>query len=244
MHNTEVYGNDCGGEAFINGPEKLNVATYAKSLGYTTFYAGKYLNTYGSSNVGGLARIPDGWDQWYGLQGNSKYYGYSVSNNGVEEKHGSDYTTDYFTDRLANRTLDFFANATKTGAPFFAMVGTPACHGPNDQAPQYMQTCECAMRPRNPMSCVPSLSDAHAHCPRMHTDAGKVAPRVPSWNKAPQPDKHWLLRQIVAMDSGHINVSDVTFQRRWSVLRSVDDLVERWVNFLTEAGVMDNTYFL
>ena len=133
-----------------------------------------------------------------------------MSNNGVEEKHGNDYTLDYFTDRLANRTLEFMKNATAQGdVPFFVMVGTPACHGPNDQAPQYNQTY-----------------------------AGRVAPRLPSWNKAPQPDKHWLLRQIIPMDSGHANVSDVYFQRRWSVLRSVDDLVERWFDFLTEASVV------
>ena len=56
MHNTRVYGNDCGGMDFINGAEKLNVAHYAKALGYTTFYAGKYLNNYGNANVGGLSR--------------------------------------------------------------------------------------------------------------------------------------------------------------------------------------------
>lgn len=44
MHNTKVYGNDCGGMDFVNGPEKLNVAHYAKGLGYTTFYAGKCVN--------------------------------------------------------------------------------------------------------------------------------------------------------------------------------------------------------
>ena len=138
MHNTKVFDNGCGGTAFVNGPEKLNVGHYAKSLGYTTFYAGKYLNNYGGGGNagGGLERIPPGWDQWYGLKGNSKYYEYAVSNNGVAEHHGSDYATDYFTDRIANRTLEFLANATKNDTPFFAMLGSPASHGPNDPAPQ------------------------------------------------------------------------------------------------------------
>jgi hypothetical protein len=38
-----------------------------------------------------------------------------------------------------------------------------------------------------------------------------------------------MMRQIVKMDDAHANVSDVFFQRRWSVLKSVDDMVERFV---------------
>ena len=49
MHNTKVFGNSCGGKVFIDGPEKLNVAHYAKAMGYTTFYAGKYL--VGAGNI-------------------------------------------------------------------------------------------------------------------------------------------------------------------------------------------------
>ena len=215
MHNIGVFDNRCGGVEFVAGPEKLNVAHYAKQQGYSTFYAGKYLNNYGHPTVGGLARIPDGWDQWYGLQGNSKYYNYKVSNNGVSEAHGSDYHDDYFTDRLLNRSLEFLANATAQAAPFFMMIGTPAAHGPNDPAPQYEQAY-----------------------------AGRQSPRVPSWNKAPNPDKHWLLRQIVPMDERHINVSDVFFQRRWAVLRSVDDMVASLHDYLVSKGAWDNTFFV
>jgi N-acetylglucosamine-6-sulfatase len=185
MHNTKVLGNNCGGVDYINGPEKLNVAHYAKKMGYTTFYAGKYMNNYGKREIGGVKHIPDGWDQWYGLVGNSKYYNYSVSNNGIEEKHGSDYHQDYFTDRIANRSLEFLANVTAHQSPFFMMVATPASHGPNTPAPQYEQTY-----------------------------AGRKAPRLPSYNVTGQKDKHYLLRKIVHMDQQHANVSDVYFQRR------------------------------
>jgi len=216
MHNTRVYGNDCGGMDWVDGPEKLNVATYLNDAGYTTYYAGKYLNNYGSPKVGGCAHVPPGWDQWYGLVGNSKYYDYTVctGNNG-SEVHGSDYAEDYFTDRIANRTLEFLANVTARKTPFFAMTGTPASHGPNDPAPQYSETY-----------------------------AGMKSPRLPSWNVAPNPDKHYLLRHVLPMDEQHANVSDVFFQRRWSVLRSVDDMIERFVNLLTTAGVLDDTYII
>ena len=80
---------------------------YLNDAGYTTFYAGKYLNNYGSPKVGGCAHVPPGWDQWYGLVGNSKYYGYTVctGNNG-SEVHGNDYATDYFTVSLNGPKMD------------------------------------------------------------------------------------------------------------------------------------------
>ena len=55
------------------------MAVHVQKQGYTTFYAGKYLNTYGEPNAGGLGHVPPGWDSWLGLQGNSKYYNYMVS---------------------------------------------------------------------------------------------------------------------------------------------------------------------
>jgi arylsulfatase A-like enzyme len=98
MHNTEVYGNNCGEMAWVDGPEKLNMATYMKAQGYATYYAGKYLNNYGTFKVGGCAHVPPGWDQWYGLVGNSKYYSYTVcTGNNQSEVHGNDYAKDYFT---------------------------------------------------------------------------------------------------------------------------------------------------
>src|SRR4051812_4759103 len=85
-----------------------------------------------------------GWSEWYGLVGNSKYYNYEVSNNGVSEQvllrlcsqiqsfrfafswasqHGTDYAADYFTDVVARRGLQFLKNQTST-APFLAVLGS------------------------------------------------------------------------------------------------------------------------
>ena len=219
MHNTKVLDNSCGGKEFINGPERQNVAQQLKEklphANYTTFYAGKYLNNYGQDGMGGLKRVPPGWDQWYGLLGNSKYYNYVVSNNGVAERHGSDYHKDYFTDRVANRSLEFMEGAIRSNKPFFMTVAPPASHGPNTPAPQYAETY-----------------------------AGWTAPRLPSWNVTGQKDKHYLLRKIIPMDETHANVSDVYFQRRWSVLRSVDDMVGRLMEMLDEHQKLSETYIL
>ena len=69
-----------------------------QSSGYETLYAGKYLNRYGLPDAGGLDHIPPGWTHWRALQGNSVYYNYTLSVDGVPEIHGDSYTEDYMTD--------------------------------------------------------------------------------------------------------------------------------------------------
>lgn len=73
-----------------------------KSMGYKTFFGGKYLNRYGNPQVGGPQHVPPGWDEWYGLVGNSRYYNYTLSVNGQPEKHGDSYGPDYLTDLLVS----------------------------------------------------------------------------------------------------------------------------------------------
>merc|ERR1712130_671206 len=151
MHNTKVVGNKCGGMEFRNNQEKLNVAHYAKTMGnYTNFYAGKYLNNYGSNHTGGVSYIPPGWDSWFGLVGNSKYYGYSLSNNGVLEKHGHDYYEDYFTDYIANKSVSFVMAQAGSPNPFFVFLGTPSCHIPDDYAPWTEGMFNDLKAPRSP----------------------------------------------------------------------------------------------
>ena len=56
---------------------------------------------------GGIEHVPPGWDTWAALKGNSKYYNYSLSINGREEKHGDDYDNDYLTDVIGEKSADF-----------------------------------------------------------------------------------------------------------------------------------------
>ena len=59
---------------------------------------------------GGIGHVPPGWDAWAALKGNSRYYNYSLSINGEEEKHGDDYENDYLTDVIGRKAEDFLDN--------------------------------------------------------------------------------------------------------------------------------------
>ena len=93
----------------------------------------------------------------------SKYYHYTVSNNGVAEKHGDSYAEDYFTDLIRNHSVDFIKSAAKSGSSFFAYIATPAPHRGAIPAPQYADVFD-----------------------------GKVAPRTPSYG-VHSKDKHWII---------------------------------------------------
>ena len=88
-----------------------------------------------------------------------------MSNQGVAEKHGDDYKTDYFTDRIRDHAVQFISDSASGNMPFFMYVATPAPHRPATPAPQYQ-----------------------------HSFDGKKAPRTPSYND-PGHDKHWLISQ-------------------------------------------------
>jgi N-acetylglucosamine-6-sulfatase len=77
MHNTKATNNGCGGREFQENQELDNVAHFAAKGGYDPYYSGKYLNNYGSAQMGGTAHIPRGWKEWHALVGNSKYYNVS-----------------------------------------------------------------------------------------------------------------------------------------------------------------------
>lgn len=92
-----------------------------------------------------------------------------MSNQGVAETHGNNYTKDYFTDRVRDHAVKFIhdsASKAKTGeSPFFAYVATPAPHRPATPAPQYANKY-----------------------------AGKQAPRTPSYGDK-GVGKHWMISE-------------------------------------------------
>jgi len=217
QHNTNVVNNsrlgNCYGDEWISGLEARSTfaSIIKEETNYETFYAGKYLNEYRGTAV------PKGWDHWYGLVGNSKYYNYTLNVNGVLEDHGDSYENDYLTDIIGRHALEFLSNHDGE-RPFLMVLATPASHAPFTPAPQYSE----------------EFPD-------------EVSPRLPHFNHVEEDNqaKHWFVtRQPRPLNSTYINQVDEVFRNRWRTLLSVDDLVDNIFNKLSETELLDNTVAL
>ena len=186
-------------------------------------YGGKYLNQYGTAAAGGPSVVPPGWDEWHGLVGNSRYYNYTLSINGVAEDHGDVYALDYLTDLLSNRTSAFLHGCWARVAskrPFFSIVAVPACHGPHEPAPQYAQA--------------------------LTNTPYAAAPRTPNYGPDGATGKHWFVGLEAAQWKADAKrreaFTDWEHVRRLEALLSVDDLVARLLQDLADLKELDRTF--
>ncbi|XP_062373770.1 N-acetylglucosamine-6-sulfatase isoform X2 [Sardina pilchardus] len=215
-HNHHVINNtlegNCSSQAWQKSQEPGTFPALLQKSYYQTFFAGKYLNEYGHPEAGGVEHVPPGWDYWFALERNSKYYNYTLSVNGKAQKHGQNYSLDYLTDVLANTSLDFLQYKSNY-RPFFMMVSTPAPHSPWTAAPQYEST-------------FPNVK----------------APRDPNFNVHGKDKHWLIRQAKTPMSNSSMEFLDNAFRKRWRTLLSVDDLVEKLVKQLEARGELDNTY--
>ena len=227
QHNNGVTGNsigaNCSSRQWQQGPESRSVATYMQAAGYATHFAGKYLNDYGDPSVGGVAHVPKGWTNWQGLVGNSVYYHYTLSDNGVAERHAADPAADYLPAVILNKTFAFI-DAAPAGAPLFMVMSTPSCHGPQDAEPQYQGAFEGRGAPRTPAFHFES-ADSH-------------------WLQASEGAGYGLNASSTSAGANSAAFSDLVFRRRWQTLLTVDDMLEAIVDKMRAIGQLDNTFFI
>ncbi|CAL1298874.1 unnamed protein product [Larinioides sclopetarius] len=212
VRNNSISGN-CNSKYWQNKHEDRTFITHFKKKGYSTFYAGKYLNQYGKNEVGGVKHIPPGWDKWVGLVGNSCYYNYTLSINGKKVEHGSDPQKDYLTNVILEHSLEFLSQQNES-SPFFMFLSPPSPHAPFTPFSRFKSKFS-------------NLS----------------APRTPNFGMNGGMRKHWLLRQTPKiLPPSVIESIDDVFRNRWRTLLSVDEMVyEVYVN-LKKRKLLENTY--
>jgi arylsulfatase A-like enzyme len=226
-HDTHVFSNfgpEGGFHAFYeHGDQDHTFALALQQAGYRTGMMGKYLNGYmdqaGAASDGSNARVvrptyvPPGWSEWDVAGWGYPEFNYQMNEDGSIHEFG-DLPSDYLTDVLADKGVDFINRAAAADQPFFLELATFAPHYPYTPAPQ----------------------DAADF-------AGLRAPRPPSFNRLPTHAPSWLRnhRRLGRKQLARINT---VFRLRAQDVQSVDRMIARVQAALRANGIARNTYLV
>lgn len=213
-HTTGVHGNappDGGAIAF---DDSSALGLWLQGAGYRTGFYGKYLNGYSDlwdSTVGDPPYVPPGWTEWHGMK-NVAYYDYTIVENGVEVPYGS-AETDYSTDVLRDKAVDFIHNSAAQGQPFFLYFAPKAPHGPWIPAPRHAGMFSTA-----------------------------TPWRPPSYNEADVSDKPLWVQNTPLLTPQDQTDLDAIRIAQLEMLQAVDEAVLAIMNQLRADNIIDNTF--
>ncbi len=226
-HDTGVYTNvgaRGGFQVFFDrGEERRTFATALQRAGYKTAFMGKYLNGYMQTKkkrFAGVAstdvpatHVPVGWTQWDGAGWGYPEFNYTVNDNGRIQAYGS-RPSDYLTDVLARKGVDFISAAAQQGKPFLLELATYAPHSPYVPAPR-----------------------------NAHDFPGLTAPRPPSFDVLPTHAPRWLAGHP-PLTPEQIRGINRTFRRRAQSVEAIDQMIGDLQAALKAYGLNRNTYIV
>ena len=214
LHRSLIHNNSVSGGCYsTDWKEKIEpyhtFAVHAQAAGYTTVFMGKYLNQYHSD-------VPKGWDYWYGLEGNSRYYNYTMVSKTptqptpIKHQHNDTYPNDYLPLVLQNISTHLLEKElgpnNGDGKPWLMVICWPTAHGPFQPEPKYKDTKKDLQAPRT-----------------INFNTEQVY----------QNQKHWLLRQLHTMSNATIEQIDTIYHHRIEALITVDNHVNKLFEQIT-----------
>lgn len=207
-HNHGVRGNHSE-QRLLDRTRTLPV--WLHENGYRTGFIGKYVNRYRPADEG-----EPGWDSFSAATNGSRYFGYTLSNNGdpvTPDAHIDDAVTSG-----ARALVEQYAPAEE---PFFVWASYPAPHG----------VCLSGM----PCDDAPIPAARHAD---WYPDV--LAPQLakPSFNEADVSDKPKRIRRLHRVDPVDVQHD---FTERIRTLASADEGIADLVAALSESGELDDT---
>lgn len=221
-HDTGIFENDGphGGfdEFHRRHEERRTFAVALQRSGYRTALMGKYMNRYmgapGEPVVAAAETyVPPGWTEWDGVGWGYPEFDYVVNDDGNLQRYGQQ-PSDYLTDVLAGKAVDFIGRSASMGRPFFLEVAPFAPHAPYTPAPR-------------------NAGDF----------PGLNSPRPPGFNALPSDPPRWLAHRS-RLTAAQVALIDRVYRSRAQAVEAVDAMVGRISQALDAAGVAGNTYLV
>lgn len=212
-HNHNVYTNVPYEHYLAQGHLGRTVPNWLRAAGYRTGLVGKYVNNYPEG--AGDTHIPPGWDEWQALllDRPAGFFDYVVNENGRLVPYGSN-VSDYQTDVLARKAVEFIDDSSRDPRPFFLYLAFSAPHLPANPAPRH----EGAL-------------------------GNLRAPRTASFNEEDISDKpRWMQQQVPRLTASNIERLDRRYTRRAHSMLALDEAVQDVVSALERRGLLENSY--
>ena len=215
-HNNGVFSNQPG---YASLTRKRNVLpVWLDRAGYRTALTGKFLNNY--SSVRGYAPAP-GFDFWFGYDGITRYFDYTMSDQGTPRFYGSD-RRDYSTYVYTQQALRFIRQPSRR--PFFLWLAYNAPHASHFHQPH----CD-GFDP------VPPTSAAYLRVDHMRL------PRPPSFDEADVSDKPKAIASLPRIDAPHVAYIARRYRCTVATMGAVDRGVDRVMRTLRHRGDLHRT---
>jgi N-acetylglucosamine-6-sulfatase len=210
------YAASTGGAKHEGEPSTQSTLDYCIAL------LGKLANIFGKSTNPEAAWVPVGWDNWFAFD-QIAYYNYRINDNGTIRKFGKQ-ASDYSTDVLKDRALQYIKDQSAAAKPFFLLVSTKAPHGIGEEVG--------GEEVEGPATPSPSYAQEFL-------DVG--LPADPAFNEQDVSDKPRWVRNTPSLDADATQRLERIYRAELQSLQSVDDLVEGIVKALQSANKLDDT---